>query len=216
MAKSTKTTPTAPSAPARPRRSAQRSLAEQRRRNLNRLVIAGAVTFALLIALVIYMNIRSQQPVAGEEKFAAQGSFHMEDGSVSPVAYNSIPPTSGPHYSNLAAWQSYSTPQRYEVLLHNLEDGGVIVYYQCADACPETVQQLGEIVDPYRRAGRKVILTPNQPGWQVNNSQPLHQDMGAPIAVVTWQRLLKLNTVDGQKIRAFIDRYEGIDHHGQG
>jgi hypothetical protein len=37
--------------------------------------------------------------------------------------------------------------------------------------------------------------------------------MGAPIAVVAWRKLLKLNEVDGTKIGQFIEAFEGIDHH---
>jgi hypothetical protein len=104
-------------------------------------------------------------------------------------------------------------PIRYEQLVHNLEDGGVIVYYQCEDECPELVEDLTRTVEPFVNAGRHVVLAPNDPTWTVNDSQPLHKDMGAPIAVVTWQHLLKLDEYDHDKIRAFIERYEGIDHH---
>jgi hypothetical protein len=37
--------------------------------------------------------------------------------------------------------------------------------------------------------------------------------MGAAIALTAWQKLLMLDAVDAGKIRAFIERYEGIDHH---
>ncbi|MEZ4619774.1 MAG: DUF3105 domain-containing protein [Caldilineaceae bacterium] len=40
--------------------------------------------------------------------------------------------------------------------------------------------------------------------------------MGATIALTAWQHILKLDEVDGDKIRAFIERYEGIDHHVAG
>lgn len=215
MGKSAKTNvKSAPPTALRSQRSLRQTQAARRRRDQTILVVAGAAGFVLLIGLVVFLNIRNSQPVAGEEKFSSQGSYHMPDGGVSPVAYNSTPPTSGPHYSGLAAWRSYTEPQRYETLLHNLEDGGVIVYYQCPDGCPETLKQLDEIVTPYLNAGRKVILTPNDPNFREGSSQPLHQDLGVKIAVVAWQRLLTMDEVDAQQIRTFIDRYEGIDHHG--
>lgn len=214
MGKSAKTNvKSAPPTALRSQRSLRQTQAARRRRDQTILLVAGAARFVLLIGLVVFLNIRNRQPVAGEEKFSSQGSYHMPDGGVSPVAYNSTPPTSGPHYSGLAAWRSYTEPQRYETLLHNLEDGGVIVYYQCPDSCPEMLKQLDEIVTPYLNAGRKVILTPNDPNFRAGNSQPLHQDLGAQIAVVAWQSLLTMDEVDAQQIRAFIDRYEGIDHH---
>jgi hypothetical protein len=39
--------------------------------------------------------------------------------------YNSTPPTSGPHYGQLAAWGVHEQPLPNELQIHNLEDGGV-------------------------------------------------------------------------------------------
>jgi len=214
MAKQAKTTAKATQATAtRSQRSLRREQSARKRREQVVLIAASGVTLILLIGVIVFLAIRNQQPVAGEQKLAFLASYHMADGDLSPVAYNSTPPTSGPHYSGLGAWRVYSEPQRYETLLHNMEDGGVIVYYQCPDGCPDTVQQLDEILTPYLNTGRKVILTPNAPNFQAGGSQPVHQDMGAKIALTAWQRLLTMDEVDAQKVRAFIDRYEGIDHH---
>ncbi len=194
-------------------RGLQRAKATRQPRNQNLLIVGGAAIFGLLIALVVYLNIRSQRPVAGEEVFSSQGNTHIATDSPSPLAYNSTPPTSGPHYDNVVAWNTFREPQRYEHLLHNLEDGGVIVYYQCSEDCPEIVTGLNEVVEPYIKAGRKVILVPNDPAWTIGSSQPLHQEMATRIAVTAWQRLLTMDEVDSQQIRTFIERYEGVDHH---
>ncbi|MEZ4679720.1 MAG: DUF3105 domain-containing protein [Caldilineaceae bacterium] len=194
----------------------RREKAAQQRRNQNLIIGAAAAVFVLVIGFVIFLQVRNAQPVAGEEALATQGNIHIDFGSISPIAYNSTPPTSGPHYDNLVAWGIYNEPQRYEHLVHNLEDGGVIVYYQCADGCPETVANLEELVRPYVDRGAHVVMVPNDPTWSINGSQPLHQDMGATIALTAWQHILKLDEVDGDKIRAFIERYEGIDHHVAG
>jgi hypothetical protein len=192
--------------------------AAQKRRDQNMLLIGGGAFFVLLIAFVIFLNVRSQQPVAGEDAVTSQGNFHIDKGSPSPIEYNTTPPTSGPHYGDLAAWNIYSKPERYEQLIHNMEDGGVLVYYQCPDGCPEIVDKLTAIVDPYIKAGRHVLMVPNDPKWTIGNSQPLQKDMGAKIALTAWTRILKMNEVDETKIRAFIEKYEGLDHHvsGQG
>lgn len=188
----------------------------QRRRNQNMILAAGAVVFVILIAVVVYLSVRSEQPIAGEEVLASQGNMHIDFGSPSPITYNSIPPTSGPHYGNLVEWGVYEEPQRYEHLVHNMEDGGVVVYYQCPEGCPDIVDQLKQIVQPYIDQGRHVVMVPNNPNWSINGGPPLHQDMGARIALTAWTRILKLNEVDSGKIRAFIDHYEGIDHHVAG
>lgn len=188
----------------------------QRRRTQNLILAAGAAVFVLLIGFVVYLNIRGQQPVAGEEALASQGNMHIDFGSPSPITYNSTPPTSGPHYGNIVEWGIYDQPQRYEHLIHNMEDKGVIVYYQCPEGCPELVQQLTEVVQPYITQDRHVVMVPNDPAWSINGGPPLHQDMGARIALTAWQHILKMDEVDSGKIRAFIERYEGIDHHVSG
>jgi hypothetical protein len=216
MAKQAKATSGAtPARPARGARSIRQAKAAKKRRDQNLLIGAGAAFIVLLIAVVVFLNVRNSRPVVGEEMLSSQGNYHIEFGSPPAVEYNSTPPSSGPHYGNLAAWNIYDTPQRYELLLHNLEDGGVIVYYQCEDGCPEMVDQLKTIVEPYLNAGRHVVMAPNDPNWTAG-AGPLHQDMDARIAVVAWTRVLKLDEVDEVKIRTFIDRYEGIDHHVAG
>jgi hypothetical protein len=198
---------------ARSARAAAREAAARKRRNQYLLLIAGGVAVAALAIALVVQNFRQNQPVVGEETFATQGNVHIPLGSVSPVAYNSTPPTSGPHYENLAAWGIHEQPVRYEHLVHNLEDGGVVVYYQCEDGCPELVAELETILEPYLDAGRHVALARNDPAWTVGGSQPLHQDMGARIALAAWQKLLTMDEVDADTIRQFIERYEGIDHH---
>lgn len=198
------------------RRNALREKAAKQRRTQNYMMIAAGAFFVLLIGIVVVLQVRKNMPVVGEESLSSQGNTHIAFGSLSPIPYNSTPPTSGPHYDNLVAWGMYDEPQRYEHLVHNLEDGGVIVYYQCADGCPEIVDQLKEIVNPYVSRGDHVVLTPNDPAWSINGSQPLHGDMGTMIAVTAWQHILKLDEVDSAKIRSFIEHYEGIDHHVAG
>lgn len=215
---SVKSAPTPASPPASPlssrsAREAMREAAARKRRNQNLMLIGAGVLVAALVIALVALNFRRNQPVVGEQTFPSQGNVHIPLGSVSPVAYNSTPPTSGPHYENLAAWGSHAEPQRYEHLVHNLEDGGVVVYYQCEDGCPELVSELERILEPYFAAGRHVVLAPNDPTWTVGGSQPLHRDMGARIALTAWQKLLTLDEVDEETIRQFIERYEGIDHH---
>lgn len=156
-----------------------------------------------------------QASVAGEETLMSQGNLHIDMGARSPIPYNSIPPTSGSHYPNIVAWQIYDEPIRYEHLVHNMEDAGVIIYYQCVEPCPDLIAQLSEFVQPLIDNGRHIVMVPNQPGWTVGDESDLHQDMGSSIAVTAWQKLLKLDEFDASRINDFIQAYEGIDHHAR-
>lgn len=198
---------------ARQKRQAALDEAARQRRNQNNLLIGAAVLLLAIIGFFLYLSFRTQAGVAGEETFESLGNNHIEFGSRSPINYNSTPPTSGPHYGNLTAWQVYDEPIRYELLVHNMEDGGVIVFYQCEEECPELVEQLTESVEPFISTGRHVVLVPNQPGWSVGNGPSLHEDMGSKIALTAWTKSLKLDEYDADAIEDFIRRYEGIDHH---
>jgi hypothetical protein len=183
-------------------------------RQITYLIVGTALLFTLLIASIVFLNIQRSQPVSGEETVATLGNAHIAQNTVATAAYNSTPPTSGPHYGSIAEWGGYTEPLPYEVLLHNMEDGGVIVYYQCPGGCPETVGALTEIVNAYVDGGRRVILAPNAPSWSSGVTH--HKDMGAIIAVTAWNRILKMDEVNAERIRTFIQKYQGIDHHGIG
>lgn len=197
----------------RPRREEIRQRTAARRRQGNLLIIGIAAVLVLVAAGVIYLNLQNQRPVAGEQAVRTQGNSHVAPGALSPVKYNTTPPTSGPHYPGLAPWGISRQPQRYEQVIHNLEDGGVIVYYQCPEGCSQLIDQLTAVLQPYVDQGRKVALLPNDPTWTDGGPRPLHEDMGARIAVTSWQRIDKFDEFDADRIRAFIDRYEGIDQH---
>lgn len=198
---------------ARPSRQELKEIAARRRFRQNLYLFGGAGALVVIVALVIYLNIRNTAPVGVEESWPTQGNTHIQQGSASPIEYNTTPPTSGPHYPGLAPWDIYDEPVRYEQVVHNMEDGGVIVYFQCDDGCPDLREQLAEVVQPYINSGRHVLMMPNDPEWTEFGSQSAHKDMESRIALTAWQRLDKFDEFDAGRIRAFIERYEGIDNH---
>lgn len=202
----------------RPSRQELREIAAKRQRNSNLMLIGGGIVLALIVGLILYANFKSNQPVGDEQSLPTLGNTHIAQGSTSPIQYNSVPPTSGPHYPGLASWAVYREAIRYEQLLHNLEDGGVVIYYQCEDNCPELVDQLEAYARPLIAADRHLVVVRNDPTWtgDAGSVIPLHQEMGARIALVAWQRLDKFDEFDLERISAFVERYEGIDHHRGG
>jgi hypothetical protein len=112
------------------------------------------------------------------------------------VAYNSDPPTSGPHLPHIAPWGVHTRPITKELQVHNLEDGGVVINYkpQCAD---QVQAGLRTIVERY---ADHVVLAP-YPG------------LDRCIALTAWTRIEKLEAVDERRIVRFIEAYRGIDHH---
>lgn len=167
----------------------------QRRAQQQRRMIIGIVAVVLVIgAGIAYVYFSRDEPGV---KIADLGNAHLES---EPETYiwNSRPPTSGPHNEQIAAWGEHTetVPEWYQV--HNLEDGGVILHYNCPEGCPEIVNELRDIVNEV--GNERLILQP-------------YANMESRIAVTAWARLLTLDEVDREKIIDFIKAYRGIDHH---
>jgi hypothetical protein len=152
--------------------------------------IAGVVVVAALVGWFAY---RAAADLPGE-RFPDLGNLHIQTTSDPHAPYNSEPPTSGPHLPYIAPWGVHTRPIPNELQVHNLEDGGVVVQYNCT--CPELVDKLRGIVSRYDRF---VVLAP-YPGMKTR------------IALTAWTRLDRFEEFDETRIR-FIDAYRGVDHH---
>src|SRR5262245_15229229 len=120
-------------------------------------ILGGGI--AMVAAVIVgYFAYRAVADLPGIS-YPDQGNAHLQAYSEPHVAYNSDPPTSGPHMPYIAPWGVHAEPIPKELQVHNLEDGGVMVQYNCpAPApCPELVQKLTNIVKGY---DRQVILAP--------------------------------------------------------
>jgi hypothetical protein len=158
--------------------------------------LTGLAVATLAALLVGYWAYRAGADLPGV-KLEDQGNAHIQLATEPHVAYNSEPPTSGPHLPYIAPWGIHDAPIARELQVHNLEDGGVMVQYHCAAACPDLVAKLAEIV---RRYDAQVILAPF-PGMRTR------------IALTAWTRLDAFDEFDEARIVRFIRAYRGIDHH---
>lgn len=129
-------------------------------------------------------TIGTQQPLQSAEHITppARGS------------YNSLPPTSGAHYSQAgvapAPWGIKDTTLQNEVTTHNLEHGGIVIGYN--NLTPAETDQLKGIVRALMNSAyRKIIL------------QPYPALTDAKVALTSWGWLLKLQTVDQIQIVQF-------------
>ncbi len=147
------------------------------------------------------------------------GNAHVESVDSPHVPYNSNPPTSGPHLKYVARWDIHSQPIPRELQVHNLEDGGVLIQYNCPKPCPELVTQLENIFKTYRQKANEEIPEHVRQKNPYLRSRYHHlvlapyPDMAAKIALTAWQRIDKLDKYDEQRIISFIEAYVGIDHH---
>jgi hypothetical protein len=144
------------------------------------------------------------------------GNDHIQS-MVSPhVPYNSDPPTSGPHVAFITKWKIYKVPVPKEIQVHNLEDGGVIIQYNCPQPCDEMVAKLEALVTQYYEKAVKEQLRSIDPGRPPKYERLIlapYPGMDAKIALTAWGRMDKFNDYDEARIMRFIEAYIGIDHH---
>jgi cytochrome oxidase Cu insertion factor (SCO1/SenC/PrrC family) len=113
---------------------------------------------------------------------------HIQQGEK--VAYNSNPPTSGRHLASARSWGIYDQTLADEGALHNLEHGGIWITYR-PDLDPDAVFELQDITTRYPNA---VVMSPRA-------------ENDSPIAIVSWGRIMPLQTLDTTAVDLYIRTY---------
>jgi len=157
--------------------------------------LVGGAVVAAIAALVIFIskdvseNPQGQaEPPSGVQTIEVASADHTEE----PVDYPTAPPVGGPHDPMWLTCRVYDEPVRNESAVHALEHGAVwIAYSPDLDA-----SDVGRIEDEFGRSS-EVIVSP-YPG------------LDHPVSVVSWGRLLEMDSVDlgtiDQFVRAFRDQ----------
>ena len=164
-----------------------------RRQNLISNLTWGGIGVGVLVVLgfILWQGIR---PATGESFPIMTSSPHIAT-DIDPGQYNSDPPTSGLHYAQEANTgfyddNIYTYPAGY--LVHNLEHGYVIFWYNCdlldESSCLELKEQIRSVMDEL--GGTKLIAYP----WN---------SIDVPLVMTSWGRLQRFETFDAEQVRAF-------------
>lgn len=124
------------------------------------------------------------------DTFGAEGRSHVSGR----VEYKQNPPTSGNHNEFPAEDGAYTTAPEMENLVHSLEHGRVIFWYQ-PNASPQLKGQLKSLFD---EDTYHVLLAPNT------------RDMPSQVAASSWTRSItcpRVNNSTWDALRLFRDRY---------
>ncbi len=115
------------------------------------ILVLGGLGFLIVFGYAIWASFQPEQRLG--EEFPIASRQHIPDGTTA-TDYNSDPPTSGQHYDTPALAGFYDDAIPDEQLVHNLEHGYVVIYYNCsnltADACQNLKAQIQNGID---RAG---------------------------------------------------------------
>ena len=180
------------------------------------LAIGGVlVVGVVLIALVLLLG-GGPNPSLGVQH-ADGGNAHVGvgvdcraapqgDPSCGTDPYTSLPGSSGPHWdpSGIANWGVYSTPQPETQVIHNLEHGGIVIWYDPDRLDAAGVDTLSQYVTRQTQAGvsgrYKFILSP----WGGEDELP------AAIVITSWRWTLELEAADTGAIDTFTAEHYGV------
>jgi Protein of unknown function (DUF3105) len=166
-----------------------------------RLLVIGGVLVVGIVVLVVFLLFGGGAAARVGERQVDDGGGHIADGSAG-GGYSSVPATSGEHWNTPGEWGVYppGNPAAQAQVIHNLEHGGIVIWYQPTQASAEDVAALTQYVEQQVRAAKfKVILSP----WT-------GEDFGHPIGVTAWNWLLYQDEADIDQIRDFLE-----DHYGE-
>ena len=135
------------------------------------------------------------------QRIAVLRGIHINRGETS-TRYNSVPPTSGPHWGATndnpqdrpwARCGIYDEDLPDEQVLHNMEHGQVIISYNLTDEAE--IERLKDIARDL----------PGRRNWIIMRSYS--QIAEGEVAITSWGWLDKFVGVDEERIRAFYDAH---------
>jgi hypothetical protein len=166
-----------------------------------RILLIGGVLLVGAIIIVVLLVF------GGPSSGGAIGIRQIDDGrghvavGAQGGPYSSVPATSGTHWDTPGQWGVYSqaSPAIEDQMVHNLEHGGVVIWYQPSQLDSAGVTALENWVRQQQQTSQyKVVVSP----WT-------GQDFGHPVAVTAWDWLLYLDSADLDSVRTFFDAHYG-------
>ncbi len=137
----------------------------------------------------------SVEELAGLEFFPGEGQTHVEEGTR--VTYKTDPPTSGFHYARWLPPGVYEIDKaKPEVLVHNLEHGNIVIYFDRGQLSKVDLDQLLEMPKKYAGQWDGVILV-------------AQKGLKTPIILTAWRAKLPLGQYDTKKVNQFLDAFRG-------
>ena len=156
--------------------------------------VGGWLWWQFNAAETVFLDlVQAGRPALGAVKTRPNlGRGHVPPGQG--VPYGDPFPTSGPHDARWVEPGFYRTPQTPERLVHAVEHGNIVIYYdKPGDA---VLQTLDSWTGLYGAQWSGVVVAPG-PG------------LGKAVVLTAWRKVLRLDPFDAAAAAAFVDTYRG-------
>lgn len=130
------------------------------------------------------------------ESFESNGRNHVPEDR--DIQYERVPPLSGTHYENWVEAGFYEETPPLGNLVHSLEHGHVVVYYDPGAMTPAARENLTALASNYTARWESVVVAPNP-----------NDDPAAPYVLTAWQVRLRMQEYDPETVQAFLDAFRG-------
>jgi len=176
----------------KPKSKRQQVREHNRKQNLMGVLFWSVAGLALVIVIGVIVW-KSFKPAIGQA-LPLMTTTHIPV-DTDPGQYNSDPPTSGPHYpeeANAGFYDDniYKFPAGY--LVHNLEHGYIILWYNCGlvdeSGCTDLKAQIKTTMDELGNV--KLVAYP----WT---------SLDVPLVVTSWGRMQKFEKFNAEQVKAF-------------
>jgi hypothetical protein len=122
----------------------------------------------------------------------------------SALSFDSNPPAGGDHYAVWAGYQTYDFPVPAGFLVHALEHGAIVYWYNCPDGCADEVARAQTMIDALpvdplcsgTSQERRVILVPSP-------------ELDVRWAASSWGYVIKSSCFDADAMRTFYTDHVG-------
>jgi len=172
----------------------------RRERNQGQVALRLFWSAAIVVGLIAigYSVLQLSKPQLGISIPVMSSARHIQIGEQHEV-YNSDPPTSGPHYAEPAQAGFYNEALPDEQLVHNLEHGYVIIWYNCTSlggtACQNFKTQIQAVMDqagPVSVSGSNKLIAVPRPS------------LVGSLAASSWGRLYQPDAFNADELLLFI------------
>ena len=130
------------------------------------------------------------------EQFPNEGTEHVSSGQ--DIAYAQSPPLSGAHYNMATEGGFYEEPQPAGNIVHALEHGAVVIYYDESAMNESTRASLQAFADTHTGYWRSVIVVPNT-----------NESAESDYVLTAWRHRLYMDSYDAQTVYEFLSEFLG-------